>query len=205
MFSNKEECLIYIQDRPFSDRGEYEKWLNSVNKKYENFDLAIEISGDDIDSDFKVELYDYCKELAQKEGSKKIIIHEQITGVGGFGDGIQPLFTPLHVSWMLWPVVILLGKGFIQGVGREIGGKIFKKLVKRKKDTVNKEIGSEMVSLPLDEKTFNYVFLKHHSEEEKQEAFENIIKHVTGFDKNQISQSVLMFVWDRKNKSWEIL
>lgn len=200
MLSQKNN-FTYIDEH---DRKEdYVEWTKKINQLSSDSDLAIVYSSN-FETELKQELYKFGKEFSDQK-NKKVIIYEQELGRGGVGESILLNL----IDYSLIPVAIYIfasiGGGFFSEFGKDLYEKSLKNIFLQKRKYNKLYLGSAMIQVKLDNKVLQYYFLNHHTEIEKKESYDNIVFHLTSVDKSLLSQGLARFVWDRKNKNWELL
>jgi hypothetical protein len=161
-------------------------------------DLAI-VYPVDIDYEEKLRLYNFGKEVSK---NNKVLVYEQQLGRGCANSCAQLSLLGDYIV----PIVFVfkyLAIGFLGALGKNFY-KVFKEVVNKKRNSNKLYIGSAMIQVDLDNVIFQYIFLNHHNEIEKKEAYDNIVVHLSSFDKALLTNNFVRFIWDRKNKRWEI-
>lgn len=200
MFSKKDN-YIYIDEHGRNEN--FAEWAKKMNKLCADRDLAI-VYPSDTDMQLKEELNSYSKNFGELN-DKKVLVYEQELGRGGIGEIVN---LNLLGSWLV-PIAIYIvattGNGFFKEFGKDLYENTLKKIFNRKRNNNKYHIGSAMIQVNLDSSNLQYIFLNHHSERIKKEAYDNIVFHLTSINKELLKQGIARFIWDNENKKWELL
>lgn len=201
MFFSRKNKLVYLTED--KRKEDCIQWIQKINKLCATSDLVI-VYPSDITQELQGQLHQAASYFTD-EKSKNVLLYKQELARGGLGESLQfnlvgSLITPIVIY-----ILANISGGFLSEFGRDLYEKFLKNIFNQRRRENKLYFGSAMLQIKLDGTILQYYFLHHHTEIEKQEAYDSIIHHIISVSPELLKQDLARFVWDRKKQSWEVL
>lgn len=192
----KKGNFIYINED--GRKEDCQKWNSKIEKLLLNKDVVF-IYPNSLDVNLKQALYQFSIDMSQSN-NKGVLVYEQELGRGGDACAINSL---LSVGiYFLAPIIINISYGFLQEFGKDIYDRSLKLIFRSSREDNKYYIGTLFLITKIDDYPLEYIYLNHHTELEKKEAYDAILYHMASIDKSLLRFDINRFVWDRTKKIW---